>query len=85
MAALPVREHGRYSPRRLGVIGGLVVLSAAAGMFIWRMGESRLPVSSPAAGGVVQLPVDDAHPTGDTVPTMTLPPARPTASATIKT
>ncbi|HUF20360.1 MAG TPA: polysaccharide biosynthesis/export family protein [Burkholderiales bacterium] len=83
MAALPVRQHGRYSPRRLGVIGGLVVLSAAAGMFIWRMGESQLPVSSPAAGGVVQLPVDDAHPTGDTVPTMTLPPARPTASATV--
>jgi hypothetical protein len=83
LAALPVRPHGRYSPRRLGVVGGLVVLSAAAGMFIWRMSGPQPPVSSPSASGVALPSVGGARATVDLGPATTPSPTRPTPSATV--
>lgn len=78
LAATPVRAQGRYPLRRLTLIGGLVVLAAAAGVLIWGLGGHSPRDSRPAAAGVT-LPADAAT-SRSVAAAATSGPARPAAS-----
>lgn len=65
----------RYSLRRVGVIGGLVLLAVATGMFIWRTVGPQ--PTAPSADGIALLPVDAARTVRDMTPAAALSPARP--------
>lgn len=49
LAAVPVQARGRSAWRRLTVVGGVVVLAAAAAMLAIHFGEGRAPQSPPVA------------------------------------